>query len=185
MSKDSHLVYFIRQVGGVGPIKIGCSRHVASRLDVLSVWSPVPLEVLVAIPGGFVLERNIQRCFADLHSHKEWFHPGDRLLAAIEALKGGLPVSEAINLEDIRGDIVAGPSKNPEIEGRRSYVMRMTWAWKKHHRSQGSRAPDWATGPMHRWNNSRDVRRPTEEEFALLEKYLADPAAHAVFEVAA
>jgi len=132
----------------------------------------------VTVPGNFVLERNIQRCFADYHSHKEWFFPGERLLAAIAALKAGAKVEDVIDLKDIRGDIHPARELRNGTEGRRSYMMRMSWAWRRLPR--GFAAPEWADGPMNRWNAGRKSVRPTPEEFAAIERYLADPIAHAV-----
>lgn len=100
-------VYFIQpQAPGAAPIKIGSSVNLQGRLEQLEIWSPYPLELLVAIPGDAKLERNIQGCFADCHSHREWFHPHQRLVDAIRALRRGVPVHEAIDLTDIRGNVL-------------------------------------------------------------------------------
>ena len=79
-------VYFVKPVDATGPIKIGVSGRPKERLSKLLDWSPVALEVVWTIPGNHQLERNIHECFADLHSHKEWFHAAPRLLEAIERL---------------------------------------------------------------------------------------------------
>jgi hypothetical protein len=171
-------VYFIRQVGGVGPIKIGCSRNVGERLENLMIWSPMPLEVLAAAPGGYKLERNIQECFADLFSHKEWFHPGERLLKAIADLASGVPLHEAVNLNERRGRASSLPRVLPGTEGRRSYVMRMVWAEKKLPRN--FEVPGWAWEPLRRWMRHGASHPPTEAQIALIEKFLSDPLAHAV-----
>ena len=101
----SSFVYFIRQVGGIGPIKIGYSARPKERLSKLQDWSPVPLEVVLTIPGDHKLERNIHECFADLHSHKEWFRAEHRLVRAIAAMADGVPVHEAIDLNARIGSI--------------------------------------------------------------------------------
>lgn len=98
-------VYFMRPVGMEGPIKIGYSRHARSRLAALSNWSPVPLEIVLVIDGTSALEKNIHDCFADSHSHREWFHASPRLLAAIEAMKSGVPVEQAIDLSAPVGSV--------------------------------------------------------------------------------
>ena len=91
-------VYFIKPVGMDGPIKIGVSTNPASRLDMLATWSPVPLELVAVIPGDAELERNIHECFADYHSHREWFAAGPRLASALAAIVSGAPVERAMDL---------------------------------------------------------------------------------------
>ncbi len=100
-------VYFLKPVGMDGPIKIGCSKWPENQLGVYGSWSPFPLEIIVAIPGSIDLEKNIHECFVDCHSHAEWFHASPRLVAAIEALTAGIPVGDAIDLNDRKGNIHA------------------------------------------------------------------------------
>lgn len=103
--KRQTYIYFIKPVGEGGPIKIGCSYHPEERLLSLSTWSPFPLEVITTIPGDMKLEKNIHNCFADLHSHREWFRADQRLIDVIELLKRGTPVEEAIDLKKLVGNI--------------------------------------------------------------------------------
>ena len=98
-------IYFLRATSGEGPIKIGYSTNVQSRLESFMRWSPVPLAVILVIPGTSRLECNIHSCFADDHSHGEWFNPSDRLVTAIERMQAGVAVSDAIDLTDIRGNV--------------------------------------------------------------------------------
>lgn len=98
-------VYFIRPVGMDGPIKIGTSIMAHERLRELMTWSPVPLEIAVEISGHHELERALHSCFADAHSHREWFHPSPRLVALVEALIRGVPVEQAIDLSAAVGSI--------------------------------------------------------------------------------
>jgi hypothetical protein len=98
-------VYFMRPVGMVGPIKIGCSRMLQDRLVQMATWSPFPLEIVYSEPGEHELERTLHRCFADYHSHLEWFHPGERLVAALNAMVAGAKIAEAVDLTDLRGSI--------------------------------------------------------------------------------
>lgn len=103
------VVYFIKPVDYPGPIKIGYTMHRASdRLSWLSMMSPIKLEVILTIDGARQdLEKNLHCCFADIHSHREWFHAAPRLLDFISALKGGVSIDEAIDLNDKRGSIRA------------------------------------------------------------------------------
>jgi len=96
-------VYFIKPVGASGPIKIGCSMRPLGRLMEMSTWSPVKLELVYFEIGDHHLELNIQMCFADYHSHMEWFRAGPRLIKALERLRAGVPIAEAIDLTDVRG----------------------------------------------------------------------------------
>lgn len=125
-NRGDKIVYFIRQVGGVGPIKIGCAYDARERLRYLMEWSPVRLEVILTIPGELALEKNLHNCFADAHSHSEWFHPVPRLLNAIADMQDGVPVSEAVDLSDKRGNI---HSKKLMDTRRRNGTSQETATW--------------------------------------------------------
>ena len=79
-------IYFIKPVGHAGPIKIGTSVSPESRLHDLGAWSPLPLELIGAVEGSIADEFYLHRCFADCHSHREWFTPTPKLIASIEAI---------------------------------------------------------------------------------------------------
>jgi len=99
-------IYFLRPVGLIGPVKIGSSWEPISRMRSLMALSPFPLEVITTAKGNRDMERKVHNCFADAHSHCEWFHPVPRLLAAIEKIKAGAEIDEAIDLTDIRGNVL-------------------------------------------------------------------------------
>src|SRR6266404_2823885 len=69
------LVYFLKPAGLDGPIKIGFSSGPIGRTLALSAWSPWPLELIGAVKGTSADENFLHQCFADCHSHREWFHP--------------------------------------------------------------------------------------------------------------
>lgn len=98
-------VYFIKPVGLLGPIKIGHSVRPKERLGAMMQWSPIPLELVLTFDAPFSMERNIHECFADAHSHREWFHATPRLVAAITAMQSGVPVHEAVDLTHRLGSI--------------------------------------------------------------------------------
>jgi hypothetical protein len=98
-------VYFLKPVGMDGPIKIGCGFEPRERLGAYTAWSPYPLEIILTIPGSLDLERNIQDCFLDCHSHSEWFHASPRLLAAIADMQAGVRPEEAIDLSKRLGSL--------------------------------------------------------------------------------
>lgn len=102
----SNYVYFMRAKFPDSPIKIGHSWMPEQRLMALTIWSPYPLEIILTIPGDIALERNIHNCFADCHSHCEWFKPSPRLTVAIREMQLGVPVHQAIDLTDIRGNVL-------------------------------------------------------------------------------
>lgn len=92
------LIYFLRPVGLLGPVKIGCSVFPANRALYLSTWSPMPLEVLAEVPGGFDIEAALHERFADDHYHHEWFHASGDLLRGIEQVKASGDFSAAFGL---------------------------------------------------------------------------------------
>lgn len=78
-------VYFIQQ-GDAGPIKIGFSRDVDSRLIHLQTASPDPLRLLAKLRGGKKHERKLHATFAAHHQRGEWFRPHEDLLSFIRDL---------------------------------------------------------------------------------------------------
>lgn len=82
-------VYFIRPVGMIGPIKIGCSHNPEQRRRQLRLCSPVDLEVVGAIEGGLGDEYAVQAYLADHQSHGEWFLANSQVLAVIDQLLSG------------------------------------------------------------------------------------------------
>ena len=79
-------VYFI-QAGDAGPIKIGHSTSVRSRLISMQSGSPVRLRLLLTLPGGQQLERFLHQAFAQFRKHGEWFEPHPSLVRIIETAK--------------------------------------------------------------------------------------------------
>jgi hypothetical protein len=74
-----------------GPIKIGCSSVPPDRLVDLMLLSPFKLELIGSVPGNMKDEYFLQRCFAHLHSHSEWFHASSELTTAVgKILHGGI-----------------------------------------------------------------------------------------------
>jgi hypothetical protein len=65
------LCYFVG--GDEGPVKIGFSIDVASRLRAMQACSPVVLRVLATRTGGEMRESAYHRQFSDHRLHGEWF----------------------------------------------------------------------------------------------------------------
>ena len=93
--KQQKSVYFLRQVGGIGPIKIGSSVRPEGRRHHFCMWSPVPLEVVASGPGSGKLESFLHRKFKADRLHLEWFSPSPELLAGIAEVARGVPVDIA------------------------------------------------------------------------------------------
>ncbi len=77
-------VYFVE---GAGLIKIGTAKVVDQRLSTMRSGSPIPLTLLLAIPGGREIEKFLHFQYAHLQHHLEWFTAGADLLAHIERLR--------------------------------------------------------------------------------------------------
>lgn len=99
----SGYVYFLRCGDRV---KIGHSVYPDARLAAVQSWCPYHLELVASIKGDKKLERNIQNCFADHHSHNEWFVLGTRLSDFLKAINSGVPLHQAIDLSDTRGNVL-------------------------------------------------------------------------------
>jgi hypothetical protein len=78
------MVYFMRHVDDIGPIKIGCSSNVETRVKYLSRELKTPLKVLAVVDGGHALENWLHYCFGGSNVCLEWFEPEPRLLAMID-----------------------------------------------------------------------------------------------------
>lgn len=83
-------VYFLRLSGmGPGPIKIGCTRSLPSRVTALAAQSPFELEVLATFAGSFGCERRLHKRFQHLRGRGEWFDWAPELQAVIDAINSG------------------------------------------------------------------------------------------------
>ena len=94
------MIYFVKPIGASGPIKIGytAANNASERLEGLMRWSPLKLELVLIIPGGLYLERNIHDCLCAAHSHGEWFNQCELLDRLMTGLLAGKPVAECIDL---------------------------------------------------------------------------------------
>lgn len=91
------LVYFMKPVGMDGPIKIGCSIDPAVRLATVALWSPIPLEIVAAVDGSYQDEDRLHTCFANSHSHREWFHATPALVSVIDRLNSGESIAAVLS----------------------------------------------------------------------------------------
>jgi T5orf172 domain len=155
-------VYFIRPIGMLGPIKIGHSKMCATRLMALSAYSPFPLEIAAKISGGEALEARFHTKFRHLHSHAEWFVPGDDLLEAIKQIQAGdfpissLPLGAVLNKYAGRWD---------DWERERASLI-------------GLGAPAWVTAAVEVLMTDNEERR--RESIDQIETYISDPLSHGI-----
>lgn len=90
------LLYFIRPVGAEGPVKVGYSAAPRSRLLNMMQWSPVELELILAVPAGPKDEFRAHRYFAETWIRHEWFAWSPRIAQVIDALRTGTAPDQAI-----------------------------------------------------------------------------------------
>lgn len=94
-------IYFIA-MGEGGPVKIGRSMNLDSRLRSYNAILPAPPKCLgvICVPNEFYEERRWHMRFSHLHLRCEWFRPEPELLTAIEAeaqpylFRAGRPVDK-------------------------------------------------------------------------------------------
>lgn len=97
-------IYFLKPRDSLGPIKIGSTEMFDTRFRNLMSWSPLPLQVIVTVPGSFKLEHRLHDCFAHARLHHEWFSPVPALLTGIGKLLEGHPLEEAFDLSAVTGN---------------------------------------------------------------------------------
>lgn len=169
------MIYFIRPIGQPGPIKIGWSGKPANRLATIMPWSPMPLEIVATCEGERSLELNLHRCFADQHSHGEWFHAHPRLTSAVEAIAAGAPAASAVDLKDIRGAFGTGRRNLPEnVRRKLGYSNRVYHAVRRAEKAAGERRFEHPEirQLLYRWVGEYV---PTDHEIARLDALIADP----------
>jgi len=124
------LVYFIKPCGLDGPIKIGASKRPAIRVIDLAAWSPWPLELIGSVEGTTADERFLHRCFADCHSHREWFHSTPDLRDAIRnILEQGIQFARVSLVP--KGSIRSNEPRSLEFRQRMSATQKASWARRK------------------------------------------------------
>jgi len=81
------VVYFIR-AGVNGPVKIGVTRNLKHRLEILGAGNHHELKCLHTIDGTVELERAMHRRFEQQHIRGEWFRYEGELRSFIRASRG-------------------------------------------------------------------------------------------------
>lgn len=119
-------VYFLRPVGQLGPVKIGCSVFPEGRLDNFTLWSPMKLELVTHVPGSHADEKALHGMFAAHHLHGEWFGASKELLALIDhcVTHGALPqLPKIIKFPSTRHK--AHTAQKPPPPDKRAWAARM------------------------------------------------------------
>jgi len=188
MSRDTH-VYFMRPVGQQGPIKIGCSKEPRQRLESLSIWSPVPLEIICYVKGSYSDEYFLHSGFHKSLSHREWFHWSQRLEDTIARIR---EAGSLAGLRDILGS--ERPKRTikheipPHMRKQQHYRMRIWWVEKKLRASRGCEGawhiPQDVFSIVNTWGarvrKGGNGKEPTASEMARLEEFLRNPEDHCV-----
>ncbi len=176
------VVYFIKPIGMDGPIKIGHSQRPVERLEGLAAWSPWPLEIICAVPGKYPDESYLHSCFADSHSHREWFFSSPKLRAAIAEIKtAGSLASVMARLEPV--GTIKSARTSPAARLRLSYSHRIRHCLHRLRRQTETACnyysePTEVRGILNRWriaHKSDPSFLPCSEEIAILDRFLAEP----------
>lgn len=179
-------VYFLKPKNMDGPIKIGCSDIPVNRLMAFAVWSPFPLELIGSAVGTLRDEQFLHRCFADSHSHSEWFHSTPALRAMIQkAVVSGTIEAVKADLVEVRSVRKGRPPRSENDKLRSSYasrVRRTQQRLRKNGEDSCWYAPDDVSRIISRWSGyaRSPAVIPTQSEMSRLDEYLSDPIKHSL-----
>lgn len=79
------VVYFVQAENG--RIKIGNTKYIDTRLDIMRGQSPLAITLLATCKGGRRKEFELHQRFAAHRLHGEWFEPHPDILAEIAQLQ--------------------------------------------------------------------------------------------------
>lgn len=101
------MIYAFKPVGQPGPIKIEASNQPLGRMASALCWSPLALEMIFSVDGGFVEERRIHHFLRDYRLHGEWFSPEPLVLQFVDSVvaQGRIPKLPDIGIIGIRSAI--------------------------------------------------------------------------------
>lgn len=160
-------VYFIKPVGMIGPVKIGCSKSPDNRLSCLATWSPFALEIVASVEGDFLLERRFHAAFLHLHERREWFRWAPDLQLVIDQVA--------------RGEFDCAALPEPAYVSGRTVGSRRRWTpFQKERASLNSRvtALTRKTGYRCPHDPYDAMTRKDEAAVAVVHLFLSDPLAH-------
>lgn len=157
--QPDRFVYFIKPTAERGPIKIGCSVHEQERLKVHLIWSPVPLEIICAVPGSFDLERRLHGAFLADHVHGEWFKWSEGLQDVISAALRGEDLN-ALVPDTLMRRLPHRKHTSPEAKIRVSLATKLRWA--RNNSNEPFVAPHYAKWDSLDWRARANVPLPDE-----------------------
>lgn len=109
--EEGKYVYFVQGID-FGPIKIGYTSCLSTRLRELQSGNPVALRLIGVIPSrGRILEDALHKYFTDIRHHGEWFLPREELLVFIWT--SALHVGGSGNLKEIISRSLGGDENLP------------------------------------------------------------------------
>lgn len=80
-------IYFIQSIHG-GPIKIGLTNEIKTRLHSIQTMSPVKLKVIATIEGDYLTEKALHQIFSKYRLYGEWFDPCPEIMEFINNRRG-------------------------------------------------------------------------------------------------
>ena len=134
-------VYFIKPIGMVGPVKIGCSQSPTGRREALETWAPFALEIVAEIEGGFEIERRFHSMFANSYLRREWFNWTPEMGNVILAVAAGtfdlstLPEAKPIPRSYLNGK--TGPTKGTKWSDARKAMQKVYLAERRIEKATG------------------------------------------------
>ncbi|QIG75050.1 hypothetical protein EVC14_052 [Rhizobium phage RHph_I3_18] len=78
-------VYFMREIGGAGLIKIGFSDQPERRVSTIKYQEEKNVEILAVIDGGRTVERMLHSQLEGDRVSGEWFEPTERVLELVKS----------------------------------------------------------------------------------------------------
>jgi acetyl-CoA carboxylase carboxyltransferase component len=82
------VVYFIERTDGVGPIKIGFTAHLKSRLNAIAKEIGRPVHVIAKFSGGRTAEESLHLRFGKRRVYGEWFERCKEIVDTAKYLNG-------------------------------------------------------------------------------------------------
>jgi hypothetical protein len=128
-SSEQKVVYFVRK-GSSGPVKIGKTTSMKSRLSQLKTASDEPLEVLATINGYTNEEKELHSKFSHIRLEGEWFKSEPSLLQFIDGIRysvGTGTCSESERSRILRERAEAYEHEKKMLEHERSIERAGVW----------------------------------------------------------
>lgn len=118
------MIYVIQAENGM--VKIGCSKHPATRIASIQFNSPLQLRLIAILDGNGADERRLHSRFDQSRRHNEWFAP-DREVVLFLADVWGKGLSDGV-VEWITDFSSIRETKREATRRRLSEVAKKSWA---------------------------------------------------------